>query len=406
VSDDEDFPDAQPQVDDDSDEDFPDAKPQLDEDSDEDFPDANPLLNSDSDDEGKGPIEANPLRHDPAQTKKIDLPVREPERIAEAEDEDDSISVADTVTTIGDRKPGTRHISAKERRLLRKGITPELMSRSQTASPALESTDSGVDEPEDLSDTKSNATLQTSRPLPRGKRGKQKKAATKYALQDEEDRKTAAARLGLKSENDSKAAEAAARQAKEQEAAAQKQRRREQHLRAQAIGKAAEEARRAKAQGVAGTTAADDSNEPDEATKKQDLLDLNSLVGRPLPGDEIIAVIPTCAPWTALSSAKYKAKMQPGAVKKGKAAREILGKWQADAKVPKNLDQKGEDLERIWPREAELTAGLKDVEFIAVIPVGKVRVMMAGAQGGGKDGAKKGGKAKGKAARGGRGSKR
>ena len=76
---------------------------------------------------------------------------------------------------------------------------------------------------------------------------------------------------------------------------------------------------------------------------------------------------------------KYKAKMQPGAVKKGKGReRDPRGSGQFDSKVPKEIwNQKSEDPgKKIWPREADLIAGLKDVELIAVIPVGRVRVMM------------------------------
>jgi predicted ribosome quality control (RQC) complex YloA/Tae2 family protein len=403
---DEDFPDIKHEAAalSSDEEDFPDAKPEA-EDSDEDFPDVNPGLDSDSEEEENSILEQNPLQptaQPPEGYKEIvKLPIRE-----QGEAHDDNVSIANTITTVGGSSSGTRHLSAKERRLLRKGVNPDLIDRSQTSSPAPVRPGADEQDNDDLSDATTTATTQQSRPLPRGKRTKQKKAAAKYANQDEEDRKAAMARLGSKADSHRKATEAAARKAKEEKEMADKQRRREQHLHKQAIGKAAEEARRAgmnqtKADSTA--AAADDDEDAgtdaDDATKKRDLLDLHSLVGRPLPGDEILAAIPICAPWTALATMKYKVKLQPGTAKKGKACREVLGKWQADAKDARNVDVKSEDRERVWPREAELIAGLRDTEIIAVVPVGRLKVVIAGGKA-----AQKG---KGKASnRGGRGSKR
>jgi len=236
------------------------------------------------------------------------------------------------------------------------------------------------------------------KPLPRGKRTKAKKRASKYAEQDEEDRELAMRLLGSKAGQDAAAAEAEAKKAKEQEAIAQKQRRREQHLHAQALGLAAEEARRtaheAEATGAIEETAADD-----ESTKLE-LAGLDAFIGRPLPGDELLEAIPVCAPWSALANYKYKVKLQPGSTKKGKAVKEILGRWDAAFKNPKTIDNTSQDPDFIWPREIGLIKGWKEAEIYGVVHVGKVRVMMAGGGGGG------GGGAKGKKSRGGRGSKR
>jgi hypothetical protein len=54
----------------------------------------------------------------------------------------------------------------------------------------------------------------------------------------------------------------------------------------------------------------------------------------------------------------------------------------------------------IWPREAELVKGLKEVEVVGIVPVKTMRVMMSGGSAGG--GAEKKGKGGAKA----RGSKR
>lgn len=232
-------------------------------------------------------------------------------------------------------------------------------------------------------------------PQVRGKRGKAKKAATKYANQDEEDREIAMKLLGSKAGEERRQAEAAEKAEKKETAEEARARRRAQHEKAQKEGLEAEEIRRLNLEeGI------DDLGEDEVSALTQ----LDALVGTPLPGDEILEAIPICAPWSALGKYKYKAKMQPGQQKKGKAVREILSKWTKDANDTKKLDSRSQDTERIWPREAELIKGLKEAEVVGIVPVKSVRVMMSGgADGGGKAKAAKGG---GKGARGGRGGKK
>jgi uncharacterized membrane protein YgcG len=136
----------------------------------------------------------------------------------------------------------------------------------------------------------------------------------------------------------------------------------------------------------------------------KELLDLDAFTGRPLPGDEILAAIPVCAPWSALATYKYKVKIQPGAVKRGKAVKEILSRWDAAGKDPRATDKHSTDTERIWPKEIDLIRGWKEPEVVGIMPVSKVRVMMAGGSSGG--GGSGGAKGKGKSSRGGRGSKK
>lgn len=227
----------------------------------------------------------------------------------------------------------------------------------------------------------------------RGRKGKNKKMAQKYAEQDEEDRELAMKLLGSKAGEERRQAESQAKAETKESVEDARARRRAQHQKAQREGLEAEEIRRLNLE--EGVEALDE----EEAAQ---LTQLDSLIGMPLPGDEILEAIPVCAPWAALSRFKYKAKMQPGQQKKGKATREILGKWTKDASDPKKIDSQAEDNERIWPREAELIKGFKEAEVVGVIPVKSVRVMMSG--GGAEKG--KGGGRGGKAGRGGKGSKR
>ena len=389
-------------------EDFPDVKLDLgeDESDDEDFPDARLVEMDDESDEDIKTGTLNPLQ---AGLGHLTLAEDVKQSLGEGEEsKDDQFNLPQEYSTSEGKRAGPRHLSAHERRLRKKGIdgasASQQFDKQLNADESADTTD--IDQPSQPASTTATPT-EKPKSLPRGKRGKAKKAA-KYADQDEEDRELAMRLLGSKSGQQQAEAAAAARKAKEEQEVAQKQRRREQHLRNQAAGKAAEEARRADLAGKRDTaTAANDAEEneaADDEAMRLELAGLDALTGRPLPGDELLAALPVCAPWTALATYKYKAKMQPGMVKKGKAIKEILTKWQADAKDGKKVDHQSHDMEKIWPREVELIKGVKETEVVGIVPVGKVRVMMAGGKNVGDGGAK--GKGKAKATRGGKGSKK
>ncbi|KAL7795902.1 hypothetical protein V8C37DRAFT_414602 [Trichoderma ceciliae] len=236
----------------------------------------------------------------------------------------------------------------------------------------------------------------------RGQKGKAKKIAQKYKDQDEEDRATAEALIGARVGRQRAEAEAAARAQRQAELEAMKERRRAQHERKQKEVAEQEEIRRAMMnEGL-------DVLEPDEAEKATNL---DTLVGMPLAGDEVIEVIPVCAPWNALVRFKYKVKMQPGSVKKGKAIKEVMERLKTDSARKGVIDDAARDREKMWPREVELIKALKPEEIVNTVPVSKLRVMMAGASGTGPGGGgggkgKGGGKGQGKGGRGGKGSKK
>jgi predicted ribosome quality control (RQC) complex YloA/Tae2 family protein len=226
----------------------------------------------------------------------------------------------------------------------------------------------------------------------RGQRGKAKKMAAKYRDQDEEDRALRAALTGAAAGQAKREAEAKAKAQREADLAAQTERRQAQRARAQRQAAVQEVIRRVMfAEGVEVL----DEAEEEQATA------LDALVGTPLPGDEILEAVPVCAPWSAMARVKYKAKMQPGAQKKGKAVKEVWERWKAEAAKKGVLDPAGRDSEKMWPREVELIKGLRAEEMINAVPVSKVKVMM----GGGSDGRRGGGggqqgKGGGKASRG------
>lgn len=234
--------------------------------------------------------------------------------------------------------------------------------------------------------------------MTRGKRGKAKRQALKYADQDDEDREMAMKLLGSRAAEERREAAAAEKVVEKESAEEARARRRAQHEKAQKEGLEAEEMRR--------LTLEEGSQELDEEEAAQ-MAQLDSFIGTPLPGDEIIDAIPVCAPWNAMGKYKYKVKLQPGQQKKGKAIREILAVWNKAGGEKKNIDNSAQDKEMIWPREAELVKNLKEVEVVGIVPVKTMRVMMSGGAGGADKGKSGGNKARGaKKGRGGKGSKK
>lgn len=203
-------------------------------------------------------------------------------------------------------------------------------------------------------------------PSKRGKKGKAKKMATKYKDQDEEDRLAAQQLIGATAGREKAEAEAKAKLAREAELAFQKERRRAQHQRTQKQTAEHEEIRR---------LMLEDGQEVLDEGEEEKMGAFESLVGMPMKGDEILEAIPICGPWAAMGTFKYKAKLQPGAQKKGKAVKEILGRWVGDMTVKGKVDESSTDTERMWPREVELLKGWKVEEVNGVVPVKSVRVI-------------------------------
>lgn len=285
---------------------------------------------------------------------------------------------------------GTRNLSAKERRLLRKGQIPfqpptNPPSDTETTSAILPSVPS------------STAPDLSKQPRVRGKHGQRTKQKTKYAHQDEEDRALALRLLGSKAGQEISTSEATSKAAKEAEALAQKERRREQHLQAQQAGRENEEIRRLNLEGGIETL-------DEEEVAEMGMLE--NLVGMPLPGDEILDHLVVCGPWDAMGGLlRWRVKIQPGTAKKGKAVREILGAWEQEIserekKKTPGAGEEGEEETKVAKREGELIKGLREVEVVGVVPVGRCRVMMGGEE------RTRGLGPAGKGRRGGRGSKK
>lgn len=240
-----------------------------------------------------------------------------------------------------------------------------------------------------------------------------KRRAAKYALQDEEDKALAMSLLGSTKAEQRKAAEEEAKAAREAKLESDRARRRAQHNKAAEAEKARQEklAKRAEKEQDGAAIVDDDSDDDNAETAAQERaehMNIDRVVPAPEAGDELLAAIPVVAPWTALSRAKYKVKLQPGNVKKGKALREVIGIWSGlGNKGPKVVDEKNLDKERVWAREVELIKAWRVEEVVGVLPVKGVRVVQGGGIAGQTGAATGGGKGKSTgSARGGKGGKK
>ena len=61
----------------------------------------------------------------------------------------------------------------------------------------------------------------------------------------------------------------------------------------------------------------DDIHEIGEEEKEK-LIDVDYLTGNPLPNDILLYAVPVCGPYNAVQSYKYRVKIIPGSLKKGK----------------------------------------------------------------------------------------
>lgn len=357
---------------------------------------------SDSDDENERQERANPLQSHPRQTETTedDVPAR-------SEPPFDKLANLD--------------LSAKEQHnSVDKGKSPQAPEEEDGGKRAEEEKEEDDESDEQPEEEKNPETASSSAPISRtntpsatgkgpskvppkrGQRGKAKKIAAKYKDQDEEDRALMESLIGVTAGRQKAEAEAAAKAKREAEAAAALERRQKAQERAKKQIAEHEEVRKMMLEeGV---------ELPLDESEVMELSPLDSLVGTPLVGDEILEAIPFCAPWSALTKVKYKAKLQPGNTKKGKAVKEIVERWRLAAGKKGVVDDSASDVEKMWPREVELIKGLKVEEAFNCVPVGKVTVMMSGGSvggsggGGGKGGGSSGGQGKG--GKGGQGGKK
>lgn len=106
----------------------------------------------------------------------------------------------------------------------------------------------------------------------------------------------------------------------------------------------------------------DDIHEIGEEEKEK-LNDVDYLTGNPLSSDILLYAVPVCGPYNAVQSYKYRVKIIPGSVKRGKGAKTAMNLFShmPDATV----------------REKELMKACTDPELVAAI-IGNVKITAAG----------------------------
>ncbi|ODQ82720.1 hypothetical protein BABINDRAFT_164467 [Babjeviella inositovora NRRL Y-12698] len=216
----------------------------------------------------------------------------------------------------------------------------------------------------------------------RGKKAKLKKIATKYADQDDEERRMRMQVLGVLKQVEPEKQEDVPKgnpnhkidneaMVKVQETRARREREWAARTSAKQEGADANEA------------LLSDNELSDDEPPTHYLEIFDSLIAKPQSQDVLIDAVPVFAPWPALQKLKYKVKIQPGALKKGKTVAEVANFFMQRAVVASPEDR-GKDLDVDWPEEHELIKSMKDVDLILPIScAGKMKIVASGGNTGG-----------------------
>ncbi|KAL8742682.1 MAG: hypothetical protein Q9190_004877 [Brigantiaea leucoxantha] len=324
------------------------------------------------------------------------------DRFRSAETQEGSAEEAskNTVDSIEASPAGLRNVTKSPNTIHHSSSGPKIEEQDQTLDSAIQNevTETITEESVlNFEATEVKRLPNSSRPPGRSRHNKKNKLKAKYTEQDEDDRSLALRLLGS-STAQGKTETASAKVTKEQELMAQKQRRQQQRATAAEKGKEKEALRISNLR---------EGIESMEESEIEILKELDAFVGMPTSEDEILDILVFCAPWEVIGPrCRWKAKLQPGATKKGKAVKEVLAGWikvieTQEKKKPRanHEDHDGVTEENVKKREVELLRGIKEQEAIGVVPVTKCRIVM-GTEGAASKG-KSGGGSKGK--RGGKG---
>ncbi|XP_054256096.1 ribosome quality control complex subunit NEMF isoform X1 [Indicator indicator] len=256
---------------------------------------------------------------------------------------------------IDSKSQGRRHLSAKERREMKK-------KKQRNDSENLESPEEKQKETETQPPPapSSNKGMPAPQPIKRGQKSKMKKMKEKYKDQDEEDRELIMKLLGSAGTNKEEKGKKGKKGKTKEEAKKQQQK-------TKAVRRGAGGDKETLPAGVLLHDSQDPDLEEQQDEKEEQDQDqpgegealLDSLTGQPHPEDILLFAVPICAPYTAMTNYKYKVKLTPGTQKKGKAAKIALHNFMQSKEAS--------------AREKDLFRSVKDTDLSRNIP-GKVKV--------------------------------
>ncbi|KAL7538662.1 hypothetical protein ACHAWF_006173, partial [Thalassiosira exigua] len=114
----------------------------------------------------------------------------------------------------------------------------------------------------------------------------------------------------------------------------------------------------------------------DENGAVDDTAEIGKLTGKPAAQDLILYAIPVCAPYPVLSQYKYRVKLTPGSVKRGKASKQAVEMFlQSDGN---GIGKKKNAVDEGTKRDLALIKLVNENEWVQAI-IGDVRITSAGA---------------------------
>jgi len=116
----------------------------------------------------------------------------------------------------------------------------------------------------------------------------------------------------------------------------------------------------------------DNDGDDDLAGAVDDSAELAQLTGKPTSGDIVLNAIPVCAPYHVLSQYKYRVKLTPGSVKRGKASKQCVEMFTRNEEGKRNVVDEG------TKRDKELIKLVGENEWVQAM-IGDVRISSAGA---------------------------
>ena len=105
-----------------------------------------------------------------------------------------------------------------------------------------------------------------------------------------------------------------------------------------------------------------------------DTAELGKLTGKPTTQDLVLHAIPVCAPYSVLSQYKYRVKLTPGSVKRGKASKQAVEMFLHS----ENSGKKKQQVDEGTKRDQALIKLVNENEWVQSM-IGDVRITSAGA---------------------------